>query len=548
VFEVLRFLTRKSLLGIADFAITMPLVRWSWTAHADDKFVGALVEFRPTDPESVRDMMAGRYLLASKLIDTGGVSPFGMEVDHDDWLQNLHGFSWLRHFRDVRDEGERRFARTLVLDWIGREGKFNHDTWAPALCAQRVLNWLRHYNLIIEGAGPDQTAAIGRALGSQIQSLRLRARLSAEPTDALFASIALAGAALCSGASEDDLAERVRRLEKLLSIHLDADGLYRNRSAKTQLQLLVELTTVKLGLMHANPALAQDLLPIIERMHKALDALTSGTGEPAYFNGCGQLPHDVLISVQSQTNARQRESGIFSGYGLLLAGDGTVIADGGAVPPPAYAGEAHAGALAFEFSQGRELVVGSCGPAPAELAGSRLLFRKGAAHSAPTIEDKSAARIAEKGPLAGRLLARGAPGTININVADKTLALATNGFQRRFGVILERRLTLMSEGKTLVGQDKITLANSKASPGGTCVIRFHLAPGSAIYAGQNQDIVHVRLASNKVWTFLWEGARMHEEDSVRQSAHFGFHRTRQIVLEAPVEDGHEIAWIFTLDE
>jgi hypothetical protein len=41
---------------------------------------------------------------------------------------------------------------------------------------------------------------------------------------------------------------------------------------------------------------------------------------------------------------------------------------------------------------------------------------------------------------------------------------------------------------------------------------------------------------------------MRVEDSVRQSAYFGFHRTRQIVLDVLVGDVHEVSWIFTLDE
>src|SRR6185295_10358603 len=96
-----------------------------------DKFTESLAEFRPTDRETVREMMAGRYLLASKLIDTEGVSPFQLEVEHEGWRHDLQSFSWLRHFRDARDEGERRFARTLTLDWIGRDGQFDRDTWAP---------------------------------------------------------------------------------------------------------------------------------------------------------------------------------------------------------------------------------------------------------------------------------------------------------------------------------------------------------------------------------------------------------------------------------
>ncbi len=62
------------------------------------------------------------------------------------------------------------------------------------------------------------------------------------------------------------------------------------------------------------------------------------------------------------------------------------------------------------------------------------------------------------------------------------------------------------------------------------------------------DVVKLQLASGAIWNFLWEGADMRIEDSVRQSAYFGFHRTRQIVLDVPADDAAEISWIFTLDE
>ena len=72
----MRFAARRLWLGAADYIVTMPLLRWTWTGLADDAFAGELPEFRPSDRETVRDMMAGRYLLASKLVETGGASPF----------------------------------------------------------------------------------------------------------------------------------------------------------------------------------------------------------------------------------------------------------------------------------------------------------------------------------------------------------------------------------------------------------------------------------------------------------------------------------------
>ena len=128
-------------------------------------------------------------------------------------------------------------------------------------------------------------------------------------------------------------------------------------------------------------------------MHRALDAISLGTGEPAYFNGTGQMPHDIVVAVQAQTPTRARSTGTAGGYGRLIWGKSIVVANSGLVPPPEYARHMHASALAFEFSHGRDLVVCNCGPAQSDEEESALLFRQGIAHSGPTINALSAAAI-----------------------------------------------------------------------------------------------------------------------------------------------------------
>ena len=539
----LRFLARRSLLSAADHVVTNPLVRWTWTGPSDENLAAALAEFRPTDRETVLEMMQGRYLLASKLVDTHGVSPFSLDVDHDDWQEDLQAFSWLRHFRDARTDEERRFARTLTLDWIGREGHFSRDTWSPALTARRVLNWLRHYNILLEGASPEQAQQINRSLSTQISSLKLRAMLTSDPVDALLVAIALVGVTLCADRPNAEVEARIRRVLQLLDEQIDEDGLHLTRSAKVQVLLLVELTTIRQALRRDYEDFSRQLEELTESMHRALDAVSLGTGEPAYFNGTGQMPHDLIVAIQAQSVARARQTGVAGGYGRLIAGRSIVVADSGLVPDPAYARHAHASALAFEFSHGRDLIVCNCGPAPTDYADA-MLFRQGIAHSAPTINALSAAAIPTSGPLAGRLTQLGLPGTIEARTSDDTLIITTNGYAERFGVTLERHLTLLAEGKTLVGQDRFNRHRPKVS--GAAAIRFHLAHQTDVQ--MTDDLVRLRLASGAIWTFLWEGADLRIEDSVRQSAYFGFHRTKQLVLEVLASDATEVSWIFTLEE
>lgn len=539
--EGLRGHTKSALEAI----VTSSMVRWTWSDLGDRSFVQALSDFRPSDIDTVHEMMAGRYLLGAKLIDTGGVSPFALKNANTDWTGELQSFSWLRHFRDVRDPAARRFSRTLTLDWIGRYRQFDPDVWRTELTAQRVMNWLRHLDLITENANPAQVRAITRVLNQQVQSLRVRAGLLQDPFDALMARIALLGAALAQASvadSAETVAARLDQLHALLDAQIDADGLHKSRNPALQVELLTELVTVRQALATRQPA--DRLGELVERMHAALDELTLGTGELAYFNGAGQQQVDLLYALHAQSNAQRTQSAVLSGYGIMRSGPAVIIADSGKVPPPAFARNAHAGALSFEFSHGNELIVGNCGPAPAELSHSADLFRLGAAHSCPTIGRHSSASLARRGSLAGTLNALDPAPLVETDSEEAALHLRTAGFIPRYGTIAERWLTLISDGNTLVGKDRFTQPRGEG-PAADITLRFHLGPGIKASRQEGESIIRLGLPSGAHWSFLWEGAEASLDDSVRQSAFFGFYSTQQIVLERPLANEAEVVWILT---
>ncbi|HHG91136.1 MAG TPA: hypothetical protein ENJ90_11770 [Devosia sp.] len=526
---------------IADGLVTSPVISWTWSGLSQTEYNAALREYRPTDRETVREMMHGRYLLASKLVDTEGVSPFSIQTSHRAWHDELHSFSWLRHFRDARDEGERQFARTLVLDWIGRNSEYDKDTWGLALTGLRVMNWLRHFNLLEEGASRDQIKTISQSISMQVQSARLRGPFALDPLDELMAAVLPVGVSLSDKSTQAHIAQTTEHLCNVLENHLDGDGFHRSRNAALHLLVLTELVSLRLTLSQISGELVRRLGGLVDNMHLALDSVTLGTGQPAYFNGCGQIPVELMFAVQTQGAARRSGNALVAGYGVIVEGESVVVLDGGKVPEAAFAGNAHASALAFEFSHGRELIVGNCGPAPDELSESRDLFRQGAAHSGPTIDDHSSARFGGHGVL----FSYGDKPKIEVGRSEPEIVARTGAFRSRFGIEIERRVSLVSSGATLVGQDRMIAPGGLRKFSGNLMQRFHLAAGAVAQRVGEEEIIHIRLKSGAVWTFLWEGSQARIEQSVRQSAHIGFYRTQQIVLEAPVVPDAEIAWIFT---
>jgi uncharacterized heparinase superfamily protein len=134
--------------------------------------------------------------------------------------------------------------------------------------------------------------------------------------------------------------------------------------------------------------------------------------------------------------------------------------------------------------------------------------------------------------------------TVQVDGAEATMTLSTPAYASRFGVTLERQLTLISEGHTLVGQDRFSKTGT-ARADAKLQVRFHLAPDAVASRSKDEDIIEIKLKSGQVWKFLWEGGSVSLDDSVRQSAHFGFFKTTQIVMEADMPLDGEVSWILT---
>src|SRR6202012_5774305 len=89
----------------------------------------------------------------------------------------------------------------------------------------------------------------------------------------------------------------------------------------------------------------------------------------------------------------------YSGFQRLAAGRAIAVLDCGKTPEGAFANQAHAGCLAFEFSTGPQRLVVNCGAAPEGQAGWDSALRATAAHSTLTVEDTSIATVLPPGRL-----------------------------------------------------------------------------------------------------------------------------------------------------
>ena len=529
-----------------------PVYRWRYSGRTPERVLIAPPDLRLADPQIAQEIYYGRFPLSGHLVETGGQSPFQVEVAERGWLKSLHGFRWLRHMRAAGSELAAANARALVSDWIALHG--NHIAgvaWEPGTTAKRIISWLQHSSVVLQGAEFPFYRAYLKSLAVQIRYLRSVAREMPDGKDRLRARVALAFSALSLPASASALRAATRNLAEELDHQILPDGGHISRNPLTVLEILADLLPLRQTYANQAEHPPAALMGAIDRMLPALRFFRHQDGALARFNGMGATIHDRIAAVlrHDDTVGQPLLHAPHSGYERLSIGNVTVIADTGLPPPVDVSDQAHAGCLSFELSSGRQHFVVNAGVDTYGGAEFRPLARATAAHSTATVNDTSSARFTHSlrvGDLIGAPLTGGprhVPCRRLEEPGSQGFVASHDGYANRFGIVHERELVLSAGGNLLSGRDRFLGADGgRIGDAGRdlVAVRFHLHPDVSLFRDEQGHLVLAAEGAD-AWTFSSD-----IEPQVEESIYFagltGPRRTCQIVLAFKASQIGEVHW------
>jgi uncharacterized heparinase superfamily protein len=533
-----------------------PVYRWRFTGRTPERVLIAPPDLRLADPQIAHEIYHGRFPFAGTMVETDGASPFALNVPNPAWVASLHGFRWLRHMRAAETELAAANARALVSDWIALHGRrMGGIAWSPAITARRVIAWLQHSAVVLQGAEFPFYRAFLKSLALQIRYLRATAPEMPDGEDRLRARIALAFAALSLPAPPSALRNASRLLSAELERQILPDGGHISRNPETVLELLADLLPLRQTYSNQAEAPPEALIGAVERMLPALRFFRHQDGTLARFNGMGATSHDRVAAIlhHDDTAGAPLLHAPYSGYERLSMGGVTVIADTGMPPPAEVSHAAQAGCLSFELSSGRSHFVVNCGVDTYGAADFRPLARSTAAHSTATLNDTSSARFALPQGFAGvigaPLLAgpRAVPCKRMDSAGIQSFVARHDAYAARFGLYHERELALGAGGEVLEGIDRIFRRDGQiARPDGRdrAVVRFHLHPDVALFENRRSELVLATPGNEERWEFSCEELAAEVEESLFFAGLGGPRRSRQLVLAYNASDHPEIHWRF----
>jgi uncharacterized heparinase superfamily protein len=516
---------------------------------AADELLMAPPDLRVPDPSFVDELRFGNFGLAGEIADLAGRSPFALAAVSEAWARELHGFGWLRHLDAVRAEDTERLARRLLMAWLQDGSRDKLFAWAPETTGRRLMSWLSHSQLLLDGADPKFYAAVLRSIERQAAYLSVAWRNEPQGYGRLVALIGLVLADLCRAGRE----RRLRRSQKLLAGEIErqifADGGHIGRNPQTSVELVLDLLPVRQCFLVRDLPPASALEHALAAMVPMLRHVRLGDGSLARFNGVGPTDRDALATVLAYDKNRTALPALApqSGYARLERGDSIVVVDVGGPPPLSLAHGAHAGCLAFEMSVGGEpLLVNNGAPASSD-PGRRAPARATASHNTLCLSEQSSATLARRDARRGAL-AIAHPDHVSVRLSETAGAIeleaSHDGYVERWGLVHARSLSLAADGSKLSGSEALVPAKGvlRFAWDVPFAVHFHVHPDAEVWPGQEPDTADLVLGSGTAWRLSVAGAQLTIESSVHHSGALGPLPAQQVVLRAACHGEAKVSW------
>ena len=504
-----------------------------------------------------RQLIAGNFLFAGFLIEGPGTGLWDLPMPDPAFEEALHGGAWLDDLAAVGDREARVRAQAWVFDWIARFGTGKGPGWTPDLTGRRLIRWINHAILLLNGQDRAAADRFFRSLGQQTIFLSRRWK-SASPglprfealTGLVYAGLSLTGMERLAGPAAAALARECDG-------QIDAEGGIPTRNPEDLLEVMTLLTWAAAALSQAGRTPAPAHLAAIERIAPTLRALRHADGGLARFHGGGRGAEGRLDQALAQSGVRATmAAGLAMGFARLHGGRTTVIVDAAAPPQGRASANAHASTLAFELTSGRRPLIVNCGSGAGFGADWHRAGRATPSHSTLGILGYSSSRLGPDG-----MLGRGTRGLLtevpqqvwvqpDPDSDGTRLLCGHDGYAPTHGMTHVRDLDLSSDGRTLRGTDTLgamtpedrkrfeVLFDRTGLQGIPFAIRFHLHPDVDATLDLGGAAVSMALKSGEIWVFRHDGTGdLALEPSVYlESGRLRPRATRQIVLAARVLD------------
>ncbi|AJE45159.1 heparinase II/III family protein [Celeribacter indicus] len=504
-----------------------------------------------------RQLIAGNFLFAGYLVEAPAAAIWDLSAPAPGFVEEIHGFAWLDDLAAVGDVNARKRAQAWIAAWIDRYSGGKGPGWTPDLTGRRLIRWINHALMFLNGQDAAMCAAFYKTLAQQTIFLSRRWETASPGLPRFEALTGLIYAGLSLVGMEDRVDPAVRALSRECESHVDAEGGIATRNPEELLEVFTLLTWAAGALSEAGRVGDEVILAAIDRIAPTLRALRHSDGGLARFHGGGRGVEGRLdLALAASGNKVPPGQELHMGFLRLSAGRTSVIVD--AAPPPRLESSynAHASTLAFEVTSGRRPLVVNCGAGGSFGPEWRRAGRATPSHSTLGIEGYSSSRLGSKRVVGGHLreLLVDVPTEVRLELRRSEdgggFVAGHDGYVPTHGLTHIRQIELSRDGRGIAGEDTLAtitaeneaqfdrMMDRRRLMGIPFQVRFHLHPDVDAELDMGGAAVSMALKSGEIWVFRHDGiASLSLERSVYlEKGRLKPRGSKQVVLSAAAMD------------
>ena len=430
--------------------------------------------------------------------------------------KELNSFLWL-NLIDRKNDGKK--IKKIIGIWMLKHSKYKKYVWDSSVLSKRIISWILNVDIILNTGSFDFKRNFLNSIISQTNHLKKNIKFEKDHSKRLEILTALILSGLVFKEYIDNFNIGIKELEKLVKNYFDDDGFPFTRNPGDLIFFSKYLLLCKECIKDAQQYIPDFLNTIIDKNLSCIKNISTPEKSLPLFNGGTEENLEEFNKFINELEYKSKKTkNTIGGIHALNIKSNAVFFDVGEPPKKNFSRSYQSGPLSFEYYIDGKKIITNCGFGSKISSKAELLSRFTSAQSTVTLNDTSVTKF-ERNKIINKVFGNSIKNSFNVNninfIENENYAKLTashNGYEKKFGCIHKREISLNKKTKNLTGSDE--LIKKKDGKPINYSIRFHLYPGLTAVKTMSGHGVLIQLSKNKSLLFIIKGEAIKLEKGI----------------------------------
>ena len=454
--------------------------------------------------------------------------------------KNLHSFFWLFTL-DLNSS--KKNVQSVILNWINNNHKYNNLNWGVDILSKRVIAWISNSKITYENSNESYKEKFDSLIQKQINHLINEINRSKWVDDKMIGCAAIILGGLAYNEKDKFLDHGLNLLKKIIKFSFDKEGFPKSRNIRQLNFYLKYFILIREWLKESQNEIPEYLNEIIFHLGQAYFLIHKNIDETFLFNGNQVSKNPDFENYLKRLGYNfKNENNEVGGYILLKNKKFAFAMDLGSTPDKKFSDDYQSGALSFEIIRNNKKLICNSGYFQNYKHQLNNISKTTACHSTLSIANHSSVQFVKQPDSPSKI-------STGLKIFNKKIISQNNywsasashdGYNKRFGIIHERKIDFLHDAEKFIGVDKIF--KKKKFKSVNFEIRFHLDPESKIMKTQDGKAIYIDL-NNEGWKFICKEYKIDVETGLFFGLKNNFTENQNIVISGMAQnEKQKISW------